>query len=82
MKGEFAHFAEKGGCGEDNVCRQIQNVIAQGADGIIVDGKMNLCYSNLVAGIAQLVEQLIRNQQVACSSHVTSSRSPQVVDLR
>ena len=25
------------------------------------------------AGIAQLVEQLIRNQQVACSSHVSSS---------
>ena len=26
------------------------------------------------AGIAQLVEQLIRNQQVVCSSHITSSR--------
>ena len=26
-----------------------------------------------VAGIAQLVEQLIRNEQVACSSHVSSS---------
>ena len=26
------------------------------------------------AGIAQLVEQLIRNQQVACSSHVSSSK--------
>ena len=28
----------------------------------------------LFAGIAQSVEQLIRNQQVACSSHVSSSR--------
>ena len=27
----------------------------------------------LSAGIAQSVEQLIRNQQVACSSHVSSS---------
>ena len=26
-----------------------------------------------VAGIAQSVEQLIRNQQVVCSSHITSS---------
>ena len=26
------------------------------------------------AGIAQPVEQLIRNQQVACSSHVSSSK--------
>ena len=25
------------------------------------------------AGIAQSVEQLIRNQQVVCSSHITSS---------
>ena len=25
------------------------------------------------AGLAQLVEQLIRNEQVACSSHVSSS---------
>jgi hypothetical protein len=27
------------------------------------------------AGIAQSVEQLIRNQQVVCSSHITSSRT-------
>ena len=27
----------------------------------------------IVAGIAQSVEQLIRNQQVVCSSHITSS---------
>ena len=26
-----------------------------------------------VAGVAQSVEQLIRNQQVVCSSHITSS---------
>ena len=33
-------------------------------------------FSNLKnAGIAQPVEQLIRNQQVACSSHVSSSNS-------
>ena len=29
------------------------------------------------AGIAQPVEQLIRNQQVACSSHVSSSNPRQ-----
>ena len=29
------------------------------------------------AGIAQSVEQLIRNQQVACSSHVSSSNPRQ-----
>ncbi len=28
------------------------------------------------AGIAQSVEQLIRNQQVVCSSHITSSKRP------
>ena len=28
---------------------------------------------NIFAGIAQLVEQRIRNAQVACSSHVSSS---------
>ncbi len=30
------------------------------------------------AGIAQLVEQLIRNEQVACSSHVSSSMKRQI----
>ena len=37
-----------------------------------------LRYNNFTfqyAGIAQLVEQRIRNAQVACSSHVSSSRS-------
>ena len=29
--------------------------------------------NRIFAGIAQLVEQLIRNEQVACSSHVSSS---------
>ena len=35
------------------------------------------CFEN--AGIAQSVEQLIRNQQVVCSSHITSSmqKSPE-----
>ncbi len=28
------------------------------------------------AGIAQSVEQLIRNQQVVCSSHIASSKKP------
>ena len=32
----------------------------------------NVCCCNF-AGIAQLVEQRIRNAQVACSSHVSSS---------
>ena len=31
-------------------------------------------YIRCFAGIAQSVEQLIRNQQVACSSHVSSSK--------
>ena len=31
--------------------------------------------SIIIASVAQLVVQLIRNEQVACSSHVTSSRS-------
>ena len=30
---------------------------------------------NECAGVAQSVEQLIRNQQVMCSSHTTSSKS-------
>ena len=36
----------------------------------------NLCsiIPTIVAGIAQLVEQRIRNAQVACSSHVSSSK--------
>ena len=32
----------------------------------------------IVAGIAQSVEQLIRNQQVVCSSHITSSIYPEI----
>ena len=38
---------------------------------------MPVSYTHLLtdAGIAQLVEQLIRNQQVVCSSHITSSKS-------
>ena len=37
---------------------------------------MIYCYSHLnrCAGVAQSVEQLIRNQQVMCSSHTTSSK--------
>ena len=31
--------------------------------------------SSIFAGVAQSVVQLIRNQQVACSSHVTSSNN-------
>ena len=34
----------------------------------------------IAAGIAQPVEQLIRNQQVACSSHVSSSNPRQISD--
>ncbi len=37
----------------------------------------NVCCCNF-AGIAQLVEQRIRNAQVACSSHVSSSRNAAV----
>ena len=46
--------------------------------------RRRLCYNCKVrdgtvdfAGIAQLVEQLIRNEQVACSSHVSSSTRQQ-----
>ena len=35
-------------------------------------------YNKGYAGVAQLVEQLIRNEQVACSSHVASSRKSQM----
>ncbi len=35
-----------------------------------------ILYANIFAEIAQLVEQLIRNEQVACSSHVFSSKPP------
>ena len=44
-----------------------------------------MCYTTKAgkthAGIAQSVEQLIRNQQVVCSSHITSSRwkSPEML---
>ena len=39
-----------------------------------LDAVDNSWYNNIVdAGIAQSVEQLIRNQQVVCSSHITSS---------
>ena len=43
----------------------------------VIDFFSLLCYSNQAvkapASIAQSVEQLIRNQQVVCSSHITSS---------
>ncbi len=42
-----------------------------------LDKNIKFVYNNLVtriAGIAQLVEQRIRNAQVACSSHVSSSK--------
>ncbi len=39
--------------------------------------------SLIFAGVAQLVEQLIRNQQVAGSSPATSSKkSPKIIDFR
>lgn len=37
------------------------------------NGKVNK-YAVIDAGVAQLVVQLIRNQQVTCSSHATSSK--------
>ena len=47
---------------------------------IAVDLRFTLCYNTACvgkdradAGIAQSVEQLIRNQQVVCSSHIASS---------
>ncbi len=42
--------------------------------------KFFLLYYNIkVAGVAQSVVQLIRNQQVVCSSHITSSRKKLVL---
>ena len=32
-----------------------------------------------IAGVAQSVVQLIRNQQVVCSSHITSSKALQII---
>lgn len=38
--------------------------------------------SHAIAGIAQSVEQLIRNQQVVCSSHIASSKKhPKIFDF-
>ena len=37
---------------------------------------------NRDASVAQSVEQLIRNQQVVCSSHITSSKAPCGLDRR
>ena len=51
-------------------------LIAENVSFSGVDEPKRLCYNPLAtknAGIAQSVEQLIRNQQVVCSSHITSS---------
>ena len=37
---------------------------------------------NIDASVAQSVEQLIRNQQVACSSHVSSSKKAPYREIR
>ena len=39
-----------------------------------LDKKLKIEYNIQVAGVAQSVVQLIRNQQVVCSSHITSSK--------
>ena len=39
-----------------------------------IDKWFFIYYNIKVAGVAQSVVQLIRNQQVVCSSHITSSR--------
>ncbi len=42
----------------------------------MLDKRRNFLYNTQAnAGVAQPVEQLIRNQQVVCSSHITSSKS-------
>ena len=40
----------------------------------VLDKIAFLDYNIKVAGVAQSVVQLIRNQQVVCSSHITSSK--------
>ena len=42
----------------------------------VLDKIAFLDYNIKVAGVAQSVVQLIRNQQVVCSSHITSSKNP------
>ena len=37
---------------------------------------MRCPFKKNIAGVAQSVVQLIRNQQVVCSSHITSSKNP------
>ena len=52
--------------------------IAKNVSSSGLDEQAQLCYNSLAtrnAGIAQSVEQLIRNQQVVCSSHITSSKN-------
>ena len=39
-----------------------------------IDKHANIYYNIRVAGVAQSVVQLIRHQQVVCSSHITSSK--------
>ena len=52
--------------------------MAQKAAIFLIDNSISFEYNILAvyAGVAQLVEQLIRNQQVRCSSHPTSSSKP------
>ena len=45
----------------------------------VLDKIAFLDYNIKVAGVAQSVVQLIRNQQVVCSSHITSSRKKLVL---
>ena len=46
-----------------------------------LDKKLKIEYNIQVAGVAQSVVQLIRNQQVVCSSHITSSKKAKSFDL-
>ena len=54
-------------------CSLLQKEDGQ-AVGRIVDSQWNI---EIFAGVAQLVEQLIRNQQVRSSSLLTSSKVPE-----
>ncbi len=49
--------------------------IAQLVEQALPEAKRTHIVRILFASVAQLVEQRIRNAQVACSSHVTSSKA-------
>ena len=54
-----------------------QIILTNAPFSVIIDA----LWQNQYAGVAQSVVQLIRNQQVVCSSHITSSKTPMSLDM-